>query len=98
MLGFTFFKIKGDSMSPKIPHESYVLSCRWFATLFLAEGKKILVQHERYGLIIKTVALVDHHGFIWVKGENRNSIPVEQLGPISPGQVIGRVLSVFARS
>jgi nickel-type superoxide dismutase maturation protease len=95
MLGFTFFKIKGDSMSPKIPHESYVLSCRWFATFLLGEGKRILVQHHRYGLIVKTVALVDHHGFIWVKGENAQSVSVEQLGPISANQVIGRVLRVY---
>lgn len=97
MLGFTFFKIKGDSMSPKIPNESYVLSCSWFKNLFLAEGKKILVQHQQYGLIVKTVALVDHNGFIWVKGENMQSISVEQLGPISTKQVIGRVLSVFSQ-
>jgi phage repressor protein C with HTH and peptisase S24 domain len=96
MFGFTFFKIKGDSMSPKIPNESYVLSCSWFGGLFLGEGKKILVQHHSYGLIVKTVALVDHHGFIWVKGENNQSMSVEQLGPISANQVIGRVLSVFA--
>lgn len=97
MLGFTFFKINGDSMSPKIPNESYVLSCRWFATFFLGEGKKILIQHHTYGLIVKTVALVDHHGFIWVKGENMQSMSVEQLGPIDQNQVIGKVLSVFSR-
>lgn len=96
MLGFTFIKIKGESMSPKIPNESYVLSCSWFSNVFLSEGKKILVQHQQYGLIVKTVALVDHHGFIWVKGENSQSISVEQLGPISANQVIGRVLSVFS--
>ena len=98
MFGFTFFKIKGESMSPKIPNESYVLSCSWFAKFFLAEGKKILIQHQQLGVIVKTVALVDHHGFIWVKGENTQSISVEQLGPISGSQVIGRVLSVFTRT
>lgn len=84
-------------MSPKIPNDSYVLSCNWFTNLFLAEGKKIVVEHQHYGLIVKTVALVDHHGFIWVKGENSGSISVEQLGPISSNQVVGRVLSVFVR-
>lgn len=98
MLGFRFFKISGDSMSPKIPDQSYVLSCRWFATFFLAEGKKILVRHQHYGLIVKTVALVDHHGFIWVKGENNQSMSIEQLGPISQSQVVGRVLSVFSQA
>nr|WP_085297573.1 S24 family peptidase [Cognaticolwellia mytili] len=98
MFGFTFFKIKGESMSPKIPNESYVLSCSWFSSFFLGEGKRILVQHHNYGLIVKTVALVDHHGFIWVKGENSQSMPVEQLGPISANQVIGRVLSVFSHT
>lgn len=97
MFGFNFFKVKGESMSPKIPNESYVLSCNWFSSLFLGEGKKVLVQHKHLGLIVKTVALVDHHGFLWVKGENRHSMSVEQLGPISSEQIIGRVVSVFPK-
>tara|TARA_R110002167_G_scaffold21270_2_gene77467 strand:+ start:11280 stop:11579 length:300 start_codon:yes stop_codon:yes gene_type:complete len=95
MLGFTFFKVQGDSMSPNIPNESYIFASRWFVGFFLGEGKKILIQHRTYGLIVKTVGLVDHHGFIWLKGEDARSISVEQIGPIDKAQVIGRVLSVF---
>lgn len=95
MLGFTFFKVRGDSLSPHIPNESYILSSRWFVGFFLGEGKKILIQHSTYGLLVKTVALVDHHGFIWLKGENYQDVSVEQIGPINRSQVMGRVLSVF---
>lgn len=97
MLGFTLLKVKGDSMSPKIPNESYILASHWFAHFFLAEGNKILVKHMSYGVIVKTVALVDHYGFIWLKGENERSISVEQMGPIAKDKVIGRVLSIFKK-
>jgi nickel-type superoxide dismutase maturation protease len=95
MLGFTFLKVKGDSMSPIIPNESYILASHWFVRLFLKEGNKILIQHSTYGVIVKTVALVDHHGFIWLKGENEHSISVEQMGPIGKDKVMGRVLRVI---
>ena len=97
MLGFTFFKVRGNSMSPNIPNDSYILASRWFVGCFLGEGKKILIQHNTYGLIVKTVALIDHHGFIWLKGENSQSISVEKIGPVDKTQVIGRVLSVFKK-
>lgn len=82
-------------MSPTIPHQSYVLVHRILLRFFIGEGKKLLIQHKSYGLIIKKVALVDHHGFIWVKGENKKSVSVEQIGPISSQQVVGLVIGVF---
>jgi len=95
MLGLSFFKVNGDSMSPKIPHQSYILVHRLLMRYFICEGKRLLIQHKTYGLIVKKVALVDHHGFIWVKGENRKSLSVEQIGPVSRKQVVGLVVSVF---
>jgi phage repressor protein C with HTH and peptisase S24 domain len=97
MLGFTLLKLKGDSMSPKVSDGSYILASRWFLMFFLGEGKRVLIQHSTYGLIVKTVALVDHHGFIWLKAENNQSLSIEQIGPIDKTQVIGRVLNIFNR-
>ena len=97
MLGLSFFKVNGESMSPSIPHQSYVLVHRLLLRFGIREGRSLLIQHKTYGLIIKKVALVDHHGFIWVKGENNKSLSVEQMGPISRQQVVGLVIGVFAK-
>ena len=98
MLGFSIFKVNGESMSPFIPNQSYVLAQRWLPRFFISEGKKLLIKHKSYGLIVKKVALVDHHGFIWLKGENKKSLSVEQIGPVNNQQVIGIVLGVFTKN
>jgi len=98
MLGFTFFKVSDDRMSPKIPNESYILVSDWFLSFYLAEGKQILIRHHTDGIIMKTVALVDHHGFIWVKGDNENDTSVEEMGPIGKEQVIGLVFSILKKN
>ncbi|NQZ20740.1 MAG: nickel-type superoxide dismutase maturation protease [Colwellia sp.] len=96
-LGFKIWKVTGHSMFPRIPDYSYVLVCNWLKHLRIKPEQTILVQHRQYGLIIKTVALIDGNGFIWCKGENLSSLAVEQIGPVSRKQVIGRVLSVFKK-
>jgi len=82
-------------MSPSIPNHSYVLVHRWLINAFIKEGKRLLIRHETFGLIVKTVAIVDHHGFIWVKGENAVSLSVEQIGPIKTAQVVGVILTTI---
>lgn len=97
MLGFSIFKVNGESMSPFIPNKSYVLAQRWLTSYFISEGKKLLINHKKFGLIVKKVALVDHNGFIWLKGENNQSLSVEQIGPVNRQQVIGIVIGVFTK-
>jgi len=96
-VGFKIWKVTGHSMFPRIPNYSFVLVCTWLKHLRIKPEQMILVHHRQYGVIIKTVALIDGNGFIWCKGENLSSLAVEQLGPVSKNQVIGRVLSVFKK-
>jgi nickel-type superoxide dismutase maturation protease len=96
-LGFKIWKVTGHSMFPRIPEYSYVLVCHWWKYLQIKPEQIILVHHRQYGVIIKTVALIDGNGFIWCKGENLSSLAVEQFGPVSRSQIIGRVLSVFKK-
>jgi hypothetical protein len=58
-------------------------------------NQTILINHPTYGLLIKTVAIVDKNNLIWCKGENPSSIAVERLGPVSKKQIIGRIIKVF---
>jgi|GEM_PF-486687 len=95
MLGFKIWKVTGHSMAPKIPENSYILANRWLRHLPVKKGQMLVMEHKVYGLIVKTVAIVDRNGFIWSKGENTDSISVEQLGPSSKEQVLGRVIGIF---
>lgn len=95
MFGFKIWKVKGHSMAPPIPQGSFVLVASFLKHLPIKAGQRLLLSHPEYGDIIKTVAVIDRNGLIWCKGENSNSISVEQLGPASKKQIIGRVIHIF---
>ena len=95
MFGLKIWKITGQSMAPVMPSGSFVLAFHWLRLLPIKEGHQIIINHPEYGIIVKTVALVDKNGFIWSKGENNQSLPVEKLGPVSKSQLLGRVVQIF---
>ena len=97
MLGFKIWKVKGQSMAPKIPENSYILGHRWLRFLPISKGQQLVMQHKVHGLIVKTVAVVDHNGLIWSKGENKKSLSIEQIGPVGKEQVVGRVVGIFSK-
>ena len=82
-------------MIPIIPPGCFVLATKWLTLLPLKEGQRIVINHPRFGVIVKTVAFVDQNGFIWSKGENQDSISVEQLGPVNKEQILGRIILIF---
>lgn len=82
-------------MMPVIPADSFIMVARWLLFFPLKEGQQILIKHPRYGVIVKTVAVVDNNGFIWSKGENDGSLTVEQIGPVNKQQVLGKVIRIF---
>ena len=95
ILGFKILKVKGHSMFPKVPQNSYVLVNLWLNILRIRPDQTILIKHQKLGLIIKTVALIDKYGFIWSKGENPSSLTVERIGPVDKHQIIGPVIMIF---
>lgn len=82
-------------MEPVIPAKSFILAVNWFMFFSVKEGQRLVIKHHKYGVIVKTVALVDKSGFIWSKGENYESLPVEQIGPVDKSQILGRVIHIF---
>ena len=96
-LGLKIWKVTGHSMFPRIPQHSYILAIHWFRFKGIKSGQTILMNHPKYGLLVKTVALIDKNGLIWCKGENASSIRVEELGPVNRQQIIGQVLKVFKK-
>ncbi|MCH2057821.1 MAG: S24/S26 family peptidase [Thalassotalea sp.] len=82
-------------MAPIIPPGCFILATKWLNLFPIRAGQRLVIDHPKYGIIVKTVACVDKNGLIWSKGENMESLPVEQLGPVSKQQVLGRVIRIF---
>ena len=78
-------------MSPRIPEGSYVLVNGWRSALSVKPGQIIKVRHSRYGDIIKTLDHIDDQGFLWLRGEQKSSVSLLDMGPIKDKQVIGMV-------
>ncbi|MBL4899876.1 MAG: nickel-type superoxide dismutase maturation protease [Colwellia sp.] len=95
IFGLKIWKVTGHSMFPRIPQHSFVLVIHWLKFMKVKPEQTILIDHPKYGLLIKNVALIDRNGLIWCKGENLASITVEVLGPVNRKQIIGRVLKIF---
>jgi len=55
----------------------------------------LFFNHPKYGVIVKTVAIVDKNDLIWSRGENNGSLSIDQLGPVNKAQIVGRVIGVF---
>ncbi|MEI6894701.1 MAG: nickel-type superoxide dismutase maturation protease [Colwellia sp.] len=95
MFCFKLWKVRGQSMTPVIHEGSFILVTKLLLLFPVKEGQRILIKHPEYGIIVKTVALVDKNGFIWSKGENKKSLSVEQIGPVDKEQVLGRIIGIF---
>lgn len=82
-------------MAPLIPQGCFILITSLLRFFSVKPGQRLLIKHPEYGVIVKTVAYVDHNGLIWSRGENAGSVSVEQIGPISKDQILGRVIRIF---
>lgn len=82
-------------MAPSIPSGCFILATKWLMIFPVREGQQLVINHPKYGVIVKTVAMVDKNGFLWSKGENNTSLSVEQLGPVYKHQVVARVIRIF---
>ncbi|PAJ73206.1 hypothetical protein CJF42_17000 [Pseudoalteromonas sp. NBT06-2] len=78
-------------MSPHIPDKSYALIHTWLNIFKPKLGDILLFNHVKYGSIIKTLAHKDKQGFYWFNGENKQSVSMAEIGPISKKQIQGKV-------
>ena len=79
-------------MVPVIDDGSFVIVKTKFKKEKLKGGHKLIISHDKYGHIVKTVEFIDRNGVIWFRGENQLSLTTAQIGPVSFDQVRGRVL------
>jgi len=90
-------KVKGDSMSPLFLHGDYLLLTDFPSpTFWMKQGRIIVFNSERYGLLVKRVAKIDKHKKVfWAEGMNPYSVTTEQMGENSFLTVKGTVLWCF---
>ncbi len=83
-------------MSPSIPRSSFVVIK---STEMLKIQNFFVFNHSHYGKLIKKLVRIDSKNMLWFEGEFKQSISVNDIGPIKKDQVIGKViLSVSKKS
>ncbi len=56
----------------------------------LTSGDTVLVEHPRYGRIVKSVRAIDEGG-VWLEGLSPQSIDAQRLGSVPSQAVLGRL-------
>jgi nickel-type superoxide dismutase maturation protease len=95
VLGFNINRVTGDSMSPVLMPNSYVLLHSYFNKNQLKKGRIVKVDHPVYGQIIKRIAYQDKNGLYWLSGDGPNSVSTCEMGPVSAAQIKGVMLCRF---
>ncbi|MBC8333598.1 MAG: hypothetical protein H8E28_16585 [Anaerolineae bacterium] len=86
-------KITGESLSPKYQTGDYVLLATNIRPRRLRSGDVIVFQYEIYGQMIKRVERISPDSAqIFVTGTHPHSIDSATFGPISPTNLIGKVI------
>ena len=95
MFGFSFNKVAGNSMFPRLKSGNFVLLSEHVDKQALKVGDIFKLLHPRYGYIVKTLVGIDHTGRYWFKGENKDSVGIEEIGPIKASQIKSKVIWVL---
>jgi len=95
MFGFSVNKVAGNSMFPRLKSGSFVLLSAHFNRQALKVGDIVKLLHPRYGYIVKTLVGIDAVGRYWFKGENTDSVSINEIGPVSAAQLKSKVIFVL---
>ncbi|MCP4321516.1 MAG: nickel-type superoxide dismutase maturation protease [Psychromonas sp.] len=91
-------KVVGQSMSPAIPENSFLIFHRFIYHRCLTVGKIIKVKHPIYGLIVKKLIRIDQQGLYWLEGLNASSVSSIQMGAIKRNMITGIVVYHIKKS
>ena len=94
-LKFCIYKIEGDSMSPSIDNNSFVL-IKSFKKKKV--NKFFIFKHSIYGNLIKKLVKIDSSNHFWFEGENQNSISKTQMGPVKECDILGQIIFSISNS
>ena len=92
---FIIYKIEGDSMSPSLDKNSFVL-------IKSIKKKKInkffIFKHKIYGRLVKKLVKIDSLNYFWFEGEHQSSISKKQVGPIKECDILGQIIFSISKS
>ncbi len=94
-LKFFIYKIEGDSMSPSIINNSFVL-IRPFRKKKI--NRFFIFEHEIYGKLIKKLVHIDSSNHFWFEGEHQSSITKTQVGPVKECDILGQIIFSISKS
>ena len=94
-LKFSIYKIEGDSMSPSLNNNTFVLIKRFKKKKI---NKFFIFQHETYGKLVKKLVKIDSSNRFWFEGEHQNSISKKQVGPIKECNILGQIVFSISKS
>lgn len=86
--GWRIVKVSGESMSPLIAPDSF---CIFRRAKRLRAGDTVLVDHPRFGRIVKSVRRVDD-GKVWLAGLSEMSTAADSLGAVPLKTILGRLV------
>lgn len=91
---FKLIKVTGESLSPDYLEGDYVL-ITWLPFFLdnIRVGDTIVFRHPEYGTLIKRVAEISSdRSAYFVIGSHQNSLDSRHFGPLSRGQLYGKVI------
>ena len=94
-LKFFIYKVEGDSMSPSIYKNSFVL-IKSFKKKKI--NKFFIFKHKIYGRLAKKLVGIDSSNQFWFEGEHQSSISKEQVGPIKECDILGQIILSISKS
>lgn len=87
---FRVFRVQGDSMRPGLSEGDFVVAFR--RRRRPRPGDRVVLTHDRYGLIVKRVESVDDRGRLRCAGDNPSSVDAAAIGSVEPEAVVGTVV------
>ncbi|WP_261841123.1 nickel-type superoxide dismutase maturation protease [Aliamphritea ceti] len=90
-------RVRGQSMLPTFSEGDYVLCLRPLSLLPLKVGDVVVVQHPRFGRIIKRIETLNDESAMWLRGDNPQSTSSETMGWLARQALIGRVVLHIAK-
>jgi len=93
MLGWTLIRIMGESMRPLVNPGAFAVFKR---TATYATGDVVLVDHPRFGTIIKRAIDVTPQQ-LWLEGANSDSLSRETMGPVERRRIKGKLVFQIKR-
>ncbi len=90
-------KIEGDSMSPSISSEDYVMILKHpFCSFLLRKGRIGVFESTSYGTILKRIVRVERSAkVLWAESINASGVTSEQIGDIPFSRIRGVVIKHF---